>query len=532
MSPRPSTAPPFNIVVGTIAFFAAFLLLGAVLWDDIVAAGSRRAVVVLGAIGVWRYGWAGIHLVRSLIYRRVRFPVLRRDADQVAERELVPHVFFLVTSYRIDAEVSARVYRSVIEEAARYGAPATIVAAVTDAADEGLLADLFARLEPPEGISLVLMRQAGTGKRDAMAGILKAIARRTPPPGSLVVFMDGDTELVPDTLRRSLPFFRVLPGLGALSTDSRAAVEGSNWAKEWFDMRFAQRHLLMCSLSLSRRLLVLTGRFSVFRAELATDPSFIDILENDVIDHWRHGRMKFLTGDDKSTWFWLLKHRWDMLYVPDVQVVTWEDLSDGGFVPASLGLMKRWFGNMLRNNGRAIALGPRAMPFFLWWTLIDQRLSMWTTLTGPTFAALMTVFVSPGFIALYALWVMFTRFAQTLLLVSSRGRFSPYFPPLLYYTQIVGSLVKIYVLFRLDRQSWSRQGIRTLRRGGAGLWLRDASTVYINMVAFGAFLLAMAYLSGVLPPPDALSLARFRTEATVPPPPLGTAAALVPGVKP
>src|SRR3712207_8055454 len=49
------------------------------------------------------------------------------------------------------------------------------------------------------------------------------------------------------------------------------------------------------------------------------NPEFIRQVELDYIDHWRLGRFKFLTGDDKSSWFWLLRNGYKMLYVPDVR---------------------------------------------------------------------------------------------------------------------------------------------------------------------------------------------------------------------
>lgn len=134
----------------------------------------------------------------------------------------------------------------------------------------------------------------------------------------MIVFMDGDIQLAPKALERTIPFFFAQPDLGALTTNNLAVVSGDDWAKEWYDLRYAQRDLLMSSLGLSSRLLVLTGRFSVFRADLATKSSFIEIVERDQLDHWRFGRFKFLSGDDKSTWFWLLKHGYRTLYVPDV----------------------------------------------------------------------------------------------------------------------------------------------------------------------------------------------------------------------
>ncbi len=70
--------------------------------------------------------------------------------------------------------------------------------------------------------------------------------------------------------------------------------------------------------------------------------------------------MKFLTGDDKSTWFWLPKRGYEMAYLPDVRSVSMESQPKPGFVDSAVALMLRWFGNMLRTNGRALALGPIA----------------------------------------------------------------------------------------------------------------------------------------------------------------------------
>ena len=58
----------------------------------------------------------------------------------------------------------------------------------------------------------------------------------------------------------------------------------------------------------------------------------------------------------------------------------------------------------------------------------------------------------------YLLWVGLTRLWMTLMLTFSSGhRVSPAYPLLLYYNQIVGSLIKIYAFFHMDQQSWTRQ---------------------------------------------------------------------------
>ena len=498
---RPTEASRAHCLVGWGLYALTAMALLDSLPREAFGSDAGRFILLIGVIASWRYSWQAVHLVRSLFYRHRRFPQWRRRADQLGAESRAPHVYVLVTSYRMAAEANLAAYRALFLEAMAYGAPATVVASVTDGGDEALLEQLFVSLYPPESLKLLLMQQAGTGKRDAMAAGLRAISRRNPPPGSVLILMDGDTVVTPGTLARSIPFFRFMPDLGALTVDNRTATTGSDWAKEWYALRMAQRHIYMCSIGLSRRLLVLTGRFSIFRAELATDPDFIAALENDAIDHWRLGRVKFLTGDDKSTWFWLLKNRWAMLYLPDVHVMCMEELPGSGFVKSSLKLMTRWFGNMLRNNGRAIALGPRAMGFFTWWCLVDQRLSIWTALSGPAFAVLISLAGRPEAIPIYLLWIMLTRFCQALVIFLHRGRLSPYNPPLLFYTQIVGSAVKVYMSFRIDRQSWTRQGVRVIQNRSVAATVNSAFTVYLTGLAVVAFLYFAAVIAQVLPLP-------------------------------
>src|SRR3546814_12663699 len=87
--------------------------------------------------------------------------------------------------------------------------------------------------------------------------------------------------------------------------------------------------------------------------------------------------------------------------------------------------MRRWFGNMFRTSGRAIALGPRRMGLFTWWCIVDQRLSIWTTLIGPTVAIVLTLLVRPSFGLVYLLWIMLTRLITSTLLGLAWGRMNP-----------------------------------------------------------------------------------------------------------
>lgn len=486
-----------RIVMGCLLFYAIVLLI-VLIPPDVFSTSSKTFFVTIALIGVWRYSWWFLQAVRALIYLRIRFPAYRRAAFRL-QNSRVDKIFALVTSYRMNPDVTRAVYGALLREISAYNAPALIVASVTGRDDLQLLKHLVAQLDLSDRVELLVMFQDGTGKRPAMAEALRAISRRMPTSNSVCILMDGDCRINAGTLNKVLPFFRLMPDMGAVTIDNRGITTGGGWAREWYDLRFAQRHLIMSSLSLSRRLLVLTGRFSVFRAQLATHPSFIDQLERDEIDHWRFGRFRFLSGDDKSTWFWLLKNGWRMLYVPDARADSFEQLPRPGLLAGSVPLMKRWFGNMLRSNGRALRLGPGRLGYFTWWALLDQRISMWTSLVGPVAAIMLSLTYRPSFMLVYCLWVLTTRTVLSIGLAGVSRRFSPFWPFLLYFNQVVGALVKIYVSFRLNQQSWTRQKIST---GSTGNRIGDAmqrlGNVTMHAMAAISFIVAMAFYTEVL----------------------------------
>jgi mannuronan synthase len=492
------------LILYLLAFAALALHAPEAVWQP----GSREFFVILGALGVWRYSWGAVHFVRSLIYRHSHFPKLRQAADALGEQALPSHVYILISSFRVRAEATARVYQAAIAEAIRYGHSVTIVASIVELADQRLIKHVFHQMAPPPQVRLMLVRREAIGKRHAMASSLRAVSRCRPAEDAAVLVLDGDTLLTPGCLTRSLPFLQLLPDVGGITSDEECVVDNGPLLQAWHRLRFAQRHLLMSSMGLSRRLLVLTGRMSIIRGAIATDPSFIAAVESDYIDHWRLGRLQLLTGEDKSTWFWLLRAGHSMLYLPDVQVTTIEHPPAHWFLPASTQLMLRWFGNMLRTNFRAIALGPGKIGMFTWWCLIDQRVSMWTPLIGPMIALFFALGKSVLFLYTYALWVGFTRLLQALTLLSVRPTISGLYPLLIYFGQVYGALLKTYILFRLDRQRWTRQNIAAesgLSPGAARL--RSLSSLYLHGLALGVLATVVALATNVLSIPRLGALA-------------------------
>ena len=481
---------------------AFYLTVLAVLLVSIPAAtlsGAEGTILVLGIIGIWRYSWAAINFSRAIWYQLVAYPRLRRRADVAyTDRATPAHAYFLATSYKIDPEVTTRVYQSVFEAAAQSAGGATVVASVVAGADLRLIRSVFALMRTDmSGVRLIVDQVPGTGKRDALAKALRIITGQAPSWRDIVILVDGDSCVPADIVARAAPFF-CDPSVGALTTDESVEITDAPLFRDWFALRFTQRQMMMSSMGLSGRVLTLTGRMSVFRADLATDPGFIRQVQSDFMDHWRLGRVDFLTGDDKSTWFWLLKNGYRMLYLPDVQTVSMERQPLPGFVDSAVTLMVRWFGNMMRTNGRALALPASRIGVFTWWSILDQRVSVWTTLAGPLGVMLTAILVEPGILPAYLLWVMATRYAFCIGLSLFRGGGFPIsYPFLLYFGQIVGAAVKTYVMFRLDRQRWTRQSNENAMRSPTAR-LSSALSSYVHVLTLGWLTLGVLFISGLL----------------------------------
>ncbi|MEO7383264.1 MAG: glycosyltransferase [Paracoccaceae bacterium] len=462
------------------------------------------ALVVVGGIGLWRYAWAATNFLRAMVYLKWVYPSRKARALRAYAALPTPaHAYFLVTSYKIEPEVTTRVYQALFRAAAASAGGATVVCSVVDTADARLIRSIFDRMAlDTSTVRLIVDQIAGTGKRDALARSLRLIAHEAPTRRDIVLFVDGDSCVPENIVAEAAPFFTD-PDMGAVTTDERVEIRSTDSAmfRDWFSLRFNQRQVMMSSSGLSERVLTLTGRMSIVRADLATNSGFIQQVQSDFIDHWRLGRVRFLTGDDKSTWFWLLKNGYKMGYLPDVASLSMESQPRPGFVDSAVTLMVRWFGNMLRTNGRALTLSPARIGWFTWWSILDQRVGIWTTLSGPISVTLAAVFVDPMVLPAYIGWVMFTRYSYCWIL--ALVRFKPFpisYPFLLYFSQITGAAVKSFVLFRLDRQRWTRQSSRIGKATGQpfGLRVKAFSSVFTHALAIGWLTFGVFLLSGLV----------------------------------
>ncbi len=209
-------------------------------------------------------------------------------------------------------------------------------------------------------------------------------------------------------------------------------------------------HVLNQSLG---KVLTLTGRFSFIRSEIAFSDEFIERVEKDSIDDWLYGRIEFKTGDDKSTWFTLLKNGWEMLYLPDTYIYCLENAGekpfrkawarcDAGLATCCETMAEPWPSDGTR-SASCLVLTPRSAHLH-----VDEPRAAHRR----THPDLYRVAICCRLY--FALWVLYTRLIYLCALVVEGHRMSNWDLPLLLYQQWVGSFIKIQTFSDLRRQKW------------------------------------------------------------------------------
>ena len=259
-------------------------------WDHT----TRNIAILLGVIGIWRYSWWFTHFIRAQIYQRKVYPRRREQAEQLWESGWRPErLYFMMTTFKEERSTTEKVMQSIIHECREVGVPATLFLGSGDIFDERIIQDYIRHNASDVSLEVVAVRQPKerSGKRFAIAFALRAMSRHGVGHDDPIVFMDGDSILMPGCLRRCLPMFRMFDKVHALTTDEKAVVFGPKWMHKWLEMRFAQRHLAMQSHALSNKVLTLTGRMSIFRAKHVVQHDFIRLIEADHLEHWLWGQI-------------------------------------------------------------------------------------------------------------------------------------------------------------------------------------------------------------------------------------------------
>src|SRR3546814_15797840 len=93
-------------MLGLFAYTGVLLAVSLALPQEWWSSTSPHFLLAIGLVAAWRYSWGATHLVRSLIYRKIVLPRLRKQADALGHDGMPEHLYLLPTSFRIDTDTT------------------------------------------------------------------------------------------------------------------------------------------------------------------------------------------------------------------------------------------------------------------------------------------------------------------------------------------------------------------------------------------------------------------------------------------
>jgi len=119
---------------------------------------------------------------------------------------------------------------------------------------------------------------------------------------------------------------------------------------------------------------------------------------------------------------------------------------------------------------------------------------MWTSPFGLFIAIFGSIHWGAYIFFAYLWWVMLSRLLMTFAYRTSRKDILPSWPFFLYYNQIVGSFVKIYIWNHLYKQSWTRQKTKLSAGNKFIAWYQRVSSNTMLLLQLLIFIIIINFL--------------------------------------
>jgi glycosyltransferase Alg8 len=462
-------------------YILALMVLALNASDLILQPEAQSLVIVLCLLGAWRVGFGLAHLVRALVYRWHRFPRLRQAADALGDEGRASHVYIVVTPVRIRPETTARVFQAALAEAGRYGAPATLIALVAEEAERRLIKQVFRSAGPPPEIRLVFLPHPGRAENKGLAAALRAVSRMMPADDAVLLVIDGRVLLGVGTFARSLPFLRLLPEVGGVTTARESVGDGGPFVRAVRSLRAAEHHRLACSLALTGGRIPTSGRLSMHRVAEVVRPDAILAIE-------QHGVDARLGGS--------------MLYAPDVKAIVI------GQIPkrrprGRVGWLAR-LPRILRLSEWARDDAPAVNGASARWWRMERRVAFWMPPIGLAAALLFAFQASPAVLWVYGLWIGMIALLRTASHFVLRFQFSGLWAISMVAGELMSAVVRPWV-------AASSGHCPAAKIGATGSARRPSTAIHVSSclrgLALGILLVVLALASGILrlPPIGALA---------------------------
>ncbi len=221
----------------------------------------------------------------------------------------------------------------------------------------------------------------------------------------------------------------------------------------------------------------------MYRSEILLQSDVINRIRKDFLVR-KDQYISLLTGDDKTTWLEVLRRGYDLRYLPDALIYPVEQQDPKkSFFKETIALTTRYSGNMARANLHRDVWRGSIGKLHFHYGLLDQRISMWTGLLTPLVLLLSLLFDSFDVFILILTYALLIKNLQAVALVATGRAYDPYFPYLIFYNQVMSSVVKIFAFEFLHRQKWNNQNIASVSDDGVLAMDRRARISVINRAA-------------------------------------------------
>lgn len=438
---------------GIFLNFAIILLL--FVWSHSYLQTSKITTISLqlGIIGIWRHCWGITNFIRAVYYRRLCL------ADESLLLAPIGNLVIVVTFYN-QTEKETQSVTLALSKAVK-NLPQEVLLVFAHLTDEQRTV-ATQNFKSMNNAAIHFVRQHRSGKREALADCLN-IAKKIIPHkrdyDSFVLLIDGDTVVTENAIVQSMAQLQRDSNLGAVIVNEIPYCRTQYPFAVWRMLRSLERDKVMSSFSLSGRVLVLTGRFAMFRDTILLRTEVISRIRKDFVSN-NGFNISLLTGDDKTTWLEVLSRGYKMKYLPYANVFPIENPNlNKGFLRGTFALSQRYSGNMARANLHPDAWKNIGKNFHFAYGLFDQRISMWTALLTPLLLLYLLLLDHFGIFVIVTTYVLFVKHIQAISLWALSGTYDPWYPYLIFYNQIMTASVKVQSFAFLHRQIWTNQSI-------------------------------------------------------------------------
>lgn len=426
--------------ISDVAYHASLALLGCLVFLVVILMKSKAANVLDSNLPLLVYSifvttFELSRLIAAIFYRHSFARIKELGID---DKELFyePFVSFVIPCKNEERSIGKTIQKCF---AANYNQEKLEVIVVNDGSTDGTIQVLRRLRKQFRGRLIVIDWNENKGKRQAMAeGIRRA-------KGEIVVQLDSDSYVVPQTFRSLVELFRN-PEVGAVSahTEPENAEENvlTRMQVAYYFMSF---RILKAAESTFLTVFCCSGCCSAYRRSVVAP----------ILDQWTRETFLGLPvtwGDDRALTNWVLRQNYRTLYTEEVKAYTLVPTTIRQFLKQQTRWKKGWFVNSMFALGFIIKQNPFvAFTYFIpliLVTLLTPFMAARALVYNPLVHNVMPTYYFVGVLLIAFLIIVYYRY------IARTNKYWPYIFLWACFNTAFLSFILFYALLTIQNRSW------------------------------------------------------------------------------